>query len=357
MAKPYVFAGYGNYKLALDAAYAHFDKDEQAYAGGEDFSSVTVDDVLANERLLTFFKTRYFGKQGKGVPSPSLFRALADRNRAMVEWLPAPVRLGLPDGQRGGLAVESQFPAVAVLQDRPLDEIEHQFAEALARPGMNKTKAFGEVLRSCPVRGIVTGVDLETTWGGPARGYIINAGWEQMEMAYGASAQIAHSWYAGLPQWYAITGIPFAQVHHIGWPDLEGQPPFRENKQVQEELLTALTAHPYMAHNAAFEDSWLTLHLDGYAEAKVAGKIKIIDSMYIASALYATSEVEETKESQGGDLSKKVRKPRVSHSLDAWAHRLGVLTDDESEKHLGLDDTDLMLRCAFAEFARNNLLK
>ena len=86
MAKPYVFAGYGNYKLALDAAYAHFDKDEQAYAGGEDFSSVTVDDVLANERLLTFFKTRYFGKQGKGVPSPSLFRALCSASQLSGAW-------------------------------------------------------------------------------------------------------------------------------------------------------------------------------------------------------------------------------------------------------------------------------
>ncbi len=39
--------------------------------------------------------------------------------------------------------------------------------------------------------------------------------------------------------------------------------------------------YPIMAHNAAFEDSWFMLHLPGYAEARRAGKIIVIDSRHI----------------------------------------------------------------------------
>ena len=42
-----------------------------------------------------------------------------------------------------------------------------------------------------------------------------------------------------------------------------------------------------MAHNAAFEDSWFKIHLDGYAEARRAGKIIVIDSRQICRSLDA----------------------------------------------------------------------
>lgn len=45
--------------------------------------------------------------------------------------------------------------------------------------------------------------------------------------------------------------------------------------------------YPYMAHNAAFEDSWFKIHLDGYAEARRAGKIIVTDSRQICRSLDA----------------------------------------------------------------------
>lgn len=78
------------------------------------------------------------------------------------------------------------------------------------------------------------------------------------------------------------------------------------------------------------------LHLDGYAEARRAGKIRVIDSRDICRKL--DNEVATL--------------PRESSpaSLENWARRRGTLASNEAERHLGLDDTDLMLRTVQAEF-------
>ncbi len=42
-------------------------------------------------------------------------------------------------------------------------------------------------------------------------------------------------------------------------------------------------------------------------------------------------------------------------ALENWARRRGTLAADANEQHLGLDDTDLMLRTVQAEFNLKNL--
>jgi hypothetical protein len=98
---------------------------------------------------------------------------------------------------------------------------------------------------------------------------------------------------------------------------------------------------PYMAHNAAFEDSWLMLHLDGYAEARKKGQITIIDSRDICRRI---------------DVDGRAL-PRESfpNTLENWARRRGTLRADEKERHLGLEDVDLMFRTVQAEFAERNM--
>ncbi len=44
-------------------------------------------------------------------------------------------------------------------------------------------------------------------------------------------------------------------------------------------------------------------------------------------------------------------------SLQNWARRRGTLAADANEQHLGLDDTDLMLRTVQAEFNGKNMFK
>ena len=85
------------------------------------------------------------------------------------------------------------------------------------------------------------------------------------------------------------------------------------------------------------------LHLPGYAEARREGKIIVIDSRQICRS-----------------IDEEVRTlPRESSpaSLENWARRRGTLAADEAERHLGLDDTDLMLRTMQAEFNRKGMFK
>ena len=111
--------------------------------------------------------------------------------------------------------------------------------------------------------------------------------------------------------------------------------------QRAEALLMALATFPYMAHNAAFEDSWFMLHLDGYAEARKAGKIVPIDTRDICRRI--DPEVRTLPHDA---------KPAA---LETWARRRKTLKANEKEKHLGLEDVDLMFRTVEAEFAERNM--
>ena len=206
---------------------------------------------------------------------------------------------------------------------------------------MNATK--GVLYGSKPARGKFVGVDIETTSTSPDRGYIVNIGWEVMELAEDAQPTDAVSEFCGLPDQYAETGVPLSEIHKITWADVEGKTPFRENKDLQKRLLKVLKSRPFLAHNAAFEDGWFMLHLNGYAEARKAGKIVPIDTRDICRAL----------DPEVRFLSWEA-KPA---SLEAWAQRRGILAADAEERHLGLEDTDLMFRTLIAELKERNLLK
>ena len=224
---------------------------------------------------------------------------------------------------------------VAALQHRSVAKVAQEVE------GMNATK--GVLYGSKPAKGTFVGIDIETTSTSPDRGYIVNVGWEVMELAEGAEPTDATSLFCGLPDQYEETGVPLSEIHKITWQDVGGKLPFREDKELQKRLLKVLKSHPFMAHNAAFEDSWFLLHLDGYAEARKAGKIIPIDTKDICRAL----------DPEVRFLSWEA-KPA---SLEAWAQRRGVLASDEEERHLGLDDTDLMFRTLIAELKERNLLK
>ena len=84
------------------------------------------------------------------------------------------------------------------------------------------------------------------------------------------------------------------------------------------------------------------LHLDGYAEARKAGKITIIDSRDICRRI----------DVDGRSLPREM----APNALENWARRRGTLKPDEKERHLGLDDVFLMLRTAQAELALRNML-
>ena len=288
----------------------------------------------ANEEAIHLLVEEFFAN-----PNPSfdfdLVLGLADRNRKLCDMMEQEsVQATRSSNLASNLSDDDILRGVAALQHRRVESIAKEVA------GMNATK--GVLYGSKPAKGTFVGIDIETTSTSPDRGYIVNVGWELMEIAEGAEAQDPHTLFCGLPDRYAETGVPLEEIHHITWSDVSGQKPFDEDEDLHKELLKVLKKHPFMAHNAAFEDSWFTLHLPGYAEARKEGKIVPIDTRDICRAL--DPEVR---------FMSWEAKPA---SLEAWAQRRGTLAPDEAERHLGLDDTDLMFRTLIAELKERNLL-
>lgn len=263
-----------------------------------------------------------------------LVRNLADRNRTTCDSYGTELLRDLPPTSLSRkLSDEDLIRSVAALQHRSFDEV----ARSTGPDARDLATAYVEA----PVSGTILGIDIETTDRDPSRGYIINVGLEFMELTPKAKPQRPFMGYCGLPDLYREKGVPLSFVHHIGWAQLEGRKPFRQDRKMQEALLAAMEAFPYMAHNAAFEDSWFMLQLDGYAEARKAGRIVPIDTRDICRRV---------------DPEYKML-PHDSRpaALESWARRRGTLKASEKEKHLGLEDVDLMFRTVQAEFAERNM--
>lgn len=198
----------------------------------------------------------------------------------------------------------------------------------------------------------VMGIDIETTGIDPARDYIIDVGFEFMNMAsprpagepetyayeqgyYAAGDAYGQSRLAfGVPPENAALGntliAKLTGIDVRGRSSEAGYRLFDEWPQAQAGLLARLTQQPYVAHNATFEHSWFMLNVAGYAESYRAGRITIIDTLPM-SRQWDPGAV-PTNEHPYGD-----------NTLDAYAKRQGALDSAHNERHLGLEDSHIML--------------
>lgn len=285
----------------------------------------------AIKTLMDAWRSAPAGKEPFGF---DLVLSLVDRNRDVCDRIGAErLRDTSPSALARKLPDADLVHAVATMQRRPDAEV-----AAIAGPGLEDLNI---AYVDAPVSGMVMGIDIETTDRDPARGYVVNIGLEFMDLAAKAKPHDAFAGYCGIPSMYAEKGVPLEFIHHIAWDDLKDSKPLRANVPMQKALLAAMCAYPFMAHNAAFEDSWFMLNIAGYAEARKAGKICVIDSRDICRRV---------------DPEVRIL-PRESRpaTLENWARRRGTLAADESEVHLGLDDVELMLRTVQAEFAERNM--
>ena len=279
-----------------------------------------------NEEAISLLTQAWMEAPLGGEPFPfDLVRSLADRNRELCDII-GEERLrdlrGTSLAQH--LSDKDILRSAAVLQHRDVAEV-----RKAAGPGL---RDMGVAYVEAPVRGLVAGVDIETTSRYPDRGYIINIGRQFVNLAPKGRARKDRSYYAycGIPEQYRSTGVPLAFVHHIEFGELEGKKPFRQNFKLQEALLASMELYPYLAHNAAFEDSWFMLNLNGYAEGRKAGRIVPIDTRDICRRI--DPEVRTLPHDS---------KPAA---LETWARRRKTLKKGQKERHLGLDDVDLMIR-------------
>ena len=197
----------------------------------------------------------------------------------------------------------------------------------------------------------VMGIDLETNGTEPYRAYIIDVGFEYMNMrsprpanagadysydkdyyesgdaydqhrfSFGVTPEAARHGNAFIIE---LTGIDISQRTGAEFPL------FDEDAAAQADLLRRLTSQPYVAHMATFEHSFFMLNVAGYAEAYRNGHVTIIDTLPM-SRLWDEGSI-PSEDHPDGD-----------NRLDAYAKRQGALHEDDAERHLGLEDSHIML--------------
>lgn len=320
-----------NVPQALEHANAFFFP-ELVYGSG--FQAMDSERQKNEEAMATLREE--FAKNDNPAFGYDIIRDLADRNRDLCDQMGIERLNNTRDSSLArGMSDDDLCGQVAALQRRK--------KATVIREVHGDRNNLGVAYVTKPIKGTVLGIDIETTDRYPDRGYIINVGFELMDLTPDAEPYDPEVHFCGIPGMYRERGVPLERIHHITWADLDGQTPFRENKALQAKILKLMKKYPYMAHNAAFEDSWFTLNLDGYAEARKAGKIVPIDTRDICRQL--DPEVKTL--------------PRESSpaSLENWARRRGTLQASENEVHQGLDDTNLMLKTVQAEFNARNCFK
>ncbi|MBY4796932.1 3'-5' exonuclease [Collinsella sp. AGMB00827] len=319
-----------NVNQALEYANAFYIP-EFIFAGG--YESIEAERIKGEEALKALLD------EWRSTDKPSfsfdIVRELADRNRGLCDAIGEARLRNIPSSALARSLSDADICAgIGAMQGRS--------AAAVAREVRGDRDAYAVAYVRKPIKGNVLGIDIETTGTAPERGYILNVGWETMELASDSVPQGAEAVFCGLPEDpYRESGVPLQRIHGISWDMVEGKTQFRENQELQERLLSLMLTHPIMAHNAAFEDSWFMLHLKGYAEARQAGKITIIDSRDICRRL-------------DGEVNSLPRESAPA-ALENWARRRGTLSGGESERHLGLEDADLMLRTVQAEMNRKGM--
>ena len=288
-----------------------------------------------NEEALAALREDY-AKADNPTFSFDVIRELADRNRDLCDQIGIDRLNNTRDSSLArGLSDDDLCAQVAALQKRK--------KATVIREVHGDRNNLGVAYVTKPIKGTVLGIDIETTDRYPDRGYIINVGFELMDLGPDTEPYDSGVHFCGIPDVYREKGVPLERIHHITWADVDGKTPFRQNRALQGKILQLMKKYPFMAHNAAFEDSWFMLHLDGYAEARRAGKVIPIDSRDICRQL--DPEVKTL--------------PRESSpaALENWARRRGTLQATENEVHQGLDDTDLMLKTVQAEFNARNCFR
>ncbi|QOL33143.1 DNA polymerase III subunit epsilon [Bifidobacterium eulemuris] len=197
----------------------------------------------------------------------------------------------------------------------------------------------------------VMGVDIETTGTDPARAYIIDVGFEFMNMASPrpADATTAHIYeqpYYDAGDAYGQARLSFgvtkanarhgnALIRDLTGIDVRERGTgeyrlFDEWPEAQTGLLARLTQQPYVAHNATFEHNFFMLNVAGYAEAYRAGRVTIIDTLPMSRQWDPGSTPDENH-------------PYGDNTLEAYAKRQGSLDPARAERHLGLEDAHIML--------------
>ena len=172
------------------------------------------------EEALKVLETEYFTAEGDPSFDFATVRDLADRNRDLCDQIgEARLRNVTPATLSRGLSDADTCAAIGKMQKRT--------AASVMREIRGDRDALGVAYARKPIQGTVLGIDIETTGRAPERGYIINVGWEIMELTSDAVPHDAEAHYCGLPDIYRRRGCAVVEYppHHLGQHRRKGAVP------------------------------------------------------------------------------------------------------------------------------------
>jgi DNA polymerase III epsilon subunit-like protein len=232
----------------------------------------------------------------------------------------------------------------AVLQGRPSSDVQYLEDKIWGNYDREKTLAGRpltmddeDILLAGSIRhtitshrtvGNVVGIDLETTGLKATRAWIIDAGWLRMDLHDREEHEINPTRRSyGVSKTRRIIGNPVETINHVSMDSIADLKPIELDADAQGEILETLSSGvPFVAHSAGIEDAFFRQNVDGYAEAKRDGLVKIIDSRRISQWL------DDYDGKQG-------------NHLEQYARRWNALDPETGkERHLGLDDAEIMLK-------------
>lgn len=234
------------------------------------------------------------------------------------------------------------YEEIARLQGRTVEDV-RSTVERRTSAGADLTESLVEEYGAYAPSGTMVGIDLETTGVSPHDSYIVDAGWESFDMDSGSAFDAERHTY-GIPSQRMRLGIKpgITALTGISAQSVAGSTPFQEAPDMQRRIMDALDGNVMVAHNARFERAFLMSNCAGFAEALREGRIAIIDSMMVAR------HSEDTRD-QGFKLDDYARR---NHALDddrdmqvpSVDGGMIRLDQGEQERHLGLEDTHIMMR-------------
>lgn len=194
-------------------------------------------------------------------------------------------------------SLDSISEVLAGYMGAPKEQAKEQLSEALSRAQGPTKRALSLVefqnvvfesfakqdpdVRDKPLMGI----DIETTTVSARTGRIIETGIVALD-GKGIPTIVYNSLH-GLPElslWGV--GVGSVNVHHIEASHILGHEPF---EQEAEKILDLLIDSTVVAHNAGFEDRFLSTNVPGYLEAKASGRIVVLDTLKVAKYLMPRS--------------------------------------------------------------------
>lgn len=207
-----------------------------------------------------------------------------------------PVRKGFSDKivKAAAAGQDEAFSEAAIYREQSIAQVKRRYktlsknAASLADHRAALSRLYTEVNPATRKQPLVH-IDLETSGATPTSGRIIEVGISTRDAVSGEETERVSQLYGVGRRMERLGATGEVGVHGITIGKIAGKRQF-SHPEVQKAILAKLMGGIMVSHNANFEKAWLRQNLDGFWAAERAGKIKVLDTMYLTQRFLPEAE-------------------------------------------------------------------